>query len=973
MTAKNPFFDQTLSAEERISWLLSQMTLEEKLSSLSGFGGGIERLGIPPVSPGGEAAHGVEQRNDQFVISDPVLTTGFTQPLGMSATWDPELIREAGKVTGEEARVISHGSGRGLIRWAPTVDLERDPRWGRTEEAYGEDPVLTGRMATGYVKGMQGEDEKYVRIAATLKHFYGNNDEELREYTNASIDPRNKYELYLEPFRRVITEAHAEGIMTAYNRINGVPGMDNPEVQTILKDQYGLHHAVSDGMAPSLAFGRHRYGTFAKVVADAVKAGLDSMTDSGALITPAAKEAYLTGQLTEADLDRAIRDMYKTRIRLGVYDEPGSNPFDDVTEADLNSEAHQAVSRQVSRESVVLLKNEGGLLPLNVSSADEIALVGQVGDAWFHDWYGGEPHHKLTLKKSFDQLLGGEVAFADGCDRVCFETNGKYLGIGPDNNLLLTDEPEVFLRECWGEGSNTFRSVRTGKLMNIINYADGEDPSQLGRAAAKKNEPFAWMVQSIFHVLPRADGSILLTDVFNDPMELQADGSFRTSPDFTGTPFKMIVKENGLEKAVALVRGKKAAIVALGCHPTVNAKETVDRKSIAFPPEQGALLKAVAAANPNTVFVLYSNYPYAMAKELAAAPAALWNTTGSQDIGLGIAESILGKYAPAGRLNMTWYLSDADLPPITDYDIIRGKRTYRYFDREVLFPFGYGLTYTSFAYANLQARVEGDAIRIAFDLTNTGDRASDEVAQVYGVPAPSSIPKPLRQLLAFERVHDVQPGETRRLSFTVPTSEFRIYDVAAERLIVESGEYGIFAGRSCLDRAVETTVSIQGESLASRSLAQLLKADHYDDCRNVSLDAGELGFTAVTAFDPARGFTLVYDRLRIDEKLRGLRLCMKSNAGCTVTLKLDGEELASFSGGTKRPQNMMSLAHQGKRTMAEFYAYCDAREERYNDVTLSFAPIEPKEGLHTLTLEFTGDARVLYGTFVCGEEQRGMF
>ena len=234
-----PFWDASLTDQERIDWLLKEMTVEEKLGYLASSSPDLPRLGIPGVSVGGEAAHGVEGRNDQNGLGKPDVTTSFPQPIGMSASWDPELIRQAGEVTGTEARVVWHRhEGHGLSRWAPTVDLERDPRWGRNEEGYGEDPVLTGKMAGAYIRGMQGDDPKYLRCAATLKHFYGNNTEVGRGWKNSSIDPRNKYELYLEPFRRCIEDGGAEGIMTAYNKINGTIGILNPEVTDILKKQY---------------------------------------------------------------------------------------------------------------------------------------------------------------------------------------------------------------------------------------------------------------------------------------------------------------------------------------------------------------------------------------------------------------------------------------------------------------------------------------------------------------------------------------------------------------------------------------------------------------------------------------------------------------------------------------------------------------------------------------------------------------
>ena len=234
-----PFWDASLTDQERIDWLLKEMTVEEKLGYLASSSPDLPRLGIPGVSVGGEAAHGVEGRNDQNGLGKPDVTTSFPQPIGMSASWDPELIRQAGEITGTEARVVWHRhQGHGLSRWAPTVDLERDPRWGRNEEGYGEDPVLTGKMAGAYIRGMQGDDPKYLRCAATLKHFYGNNTEVGRGWKNSSIDPRNKYELYLEPFRRCIEDGGAEGIMTAYNKINGTIGILNPEVTDILKKQY---------------------------------------------------------------------------------------------------------------------------------------------------------------------------------------------------------------------------------------------------------------------------------------------------------------------------------------------------------------------------------------------------------------------------------------------------------------------------------------------------------------------------------------------------------------------------------------------------------------------------------------------------------------------------------------------------------------------------------------------------------------
>ena len=294
---KNPFWNAKLTSEERLDWLLANMTLEEKITCMASTMPELPRFGIDMSYVGGEAAHGVEARNDQNGRNIPEPTTSFPQPIGMSASWDTEIIKKAGEVTGTEARVLWHRHpAGGLSRWAPTVDLERDPRWGRNEEGYGEDPVLTGAMAGAYIEGMQGDDPNYLRIAATLKHFYANNTERGRGWKNASIDPRNMYELYLEPFRRCIKEHGAEAVMTAYNKINGIPGMLNPQVKSILKKQYGLKHAVCDGGAMELVRNLHHYfGTHAQSLAASVKAGVDAMSDPMLVVEEAAREALEYG------------------------------------------------------------------------------------------------------------------------------------------------------------------------------------------------------------------------------------------------------------------------------------------------------------------------------------------------------------------------------------------------------------------------------------------------------------------------------------------------------------------------------------------------------------------------------------------------------------------------------------------------------------------------------------------------------
>jgi len=958
------FWDASLPIEKRLDVLLSEMTIEEKLDCLSSRGSKLERLGIPAMALGGEAAHGVEARNDQNELGAPEPTTSFVQPIGMSATWDPELIRKAGAVTGTEARVIYHRHpDRGLSRWAPTVDLERDPRWGRTEEGYGEDPVLTGEMAGAYIRGMQGEDSRYLRVAATLKHFYGNNTEEGRGWKNSSIDPRNKYELYLEPFRRAIRKGGAEAVMTAYNKINGIPGMLNHEVQEILKDQYGLKHAVSDGGAMALVAGMHHYyGTDAETLANALKAGVDAMSDDPEAVGRAAREAWELGLLTEEEIDRALRNMYSTRLRLGIYDRPNANPYDQVTEADLDSEENRAVCEQVSREAIVLLKNEGGMLPLELSGdREDIALIGPMGDAWYQDWYGGEPPFRKTLREGIDEITGVSVPFADGLDRVVFRCGEKGLAVAGDGSLCLSGEPDVFIRQDWGEESVTLRCERTGKYMNARFYQSPEAGEAPGRLAAEKDSLMDWFVMEVFHIAKQEDGSVILSNHFGSPVVLEEDGSLWSMREGEPVHFWMEEIESGTDAACKLAAERKKVILALGCNAMINARETTDRGTIALPPEQEKLLEAVYKVNPNIVLVLLSNYPYSIHTAKEKLPAILWSATGAQDMGTAVAQTLFGVNAPAGRLNLTWYSDDSQLPDIDDYDMIKGKRTYRYFDGETLYPFGHGLTYTEFTYSDLRVRVEDRTmLEISFAVTNIGERVSDEVAQVYGKAPASRVQKPLRQLLGFSRLKNVKPGETRVVRLRVSTEEFRFYDVISRRLMVETGRYTIYVGSSSTQTPLSAEIELVGEKTGLRDMTVKTAADHYDDYENIELREGKFGYCAAAVRDLSRKGELVYRDCGIREKPSGIVLFLKCEKGGSVRVLSEGKELASWHGDT-RVYEKFPIPALGEKAVREMEACRATWRPLYTEVMLTFPEdTDFADAAAEIRIELTGDVRLCY-------------
>lgn len=429
-----PLWNSGLSEEERLQYLLRELTLDEKFACLGTGNPAIERLGIPAFGVGGEGAHGVQARHDQsYDKGEPVATTIFPNPIGMSASWDRELIKEAGTVVGTEARALYeeglHGS---LSLWAPTVDMERDPRWGRTEEGYGEDPYLTAEMAGAYVEGMQGDHPHYLRCGATLKHYYANNVEQGRTYISSSVDLRNKYEYYLEPFRKVITEHHVEGMMTAYNEINGIPCMllDN---DIKLAKSWGLGHVVSDGGDVNQTVHFHKYfKRHSETVAAGLKAGMDCFTDDMEMIESAAREAYEHHMIQMEDIDKALYRYFRVMLRLGFFDRGGRNPYEQITMEEVGTAQSQKVARDITAESVVMVKNDG-ILPLgaqkaaedhcnllsqdsgdNVSSSlqsydvsqrlhterenvkSKLAVIGPLSDVWYKDWYSGVPPYFVT-------------------------------------------------------------------------------------------------------------------------------------------------------------------------------------------------------------------------------------------------------------------------------------------------------------------------------------------------------------------------------------------------------------------------------------------------------------------------------------------------------------------------------------------------------------------------------------------------
>ena len=847
---ETPLWNNSLPIEERLDYLVRELTLEEKISCLTTGCPDIERLGIKASYMGGEAAHGIEARHDQaFNAGEPEPTTCFTQPTGMSGSFDRELIKKCGQAVGEEARALfTRGNPGGLCRWAPTIDMERDPRWGRNEEAYGEDPYLAGEMASAYIQGMRGEDPFYIRCGATLKHFYANNVERDRIKISSSIDMRNKYEYYLEPFRKAIEEGGAEAVMTSYNEINGVPSIVNCEVQEILKDTYGLPgHVVCDGGDFQQTVYDHQYfETHAQTLAHGLKAGVDCFTDDREVVFAAAREALSKGLIKEEDIDRSVRNSFRTRIRLGFFDKEGECPYTGMGEEFINNEEHQKLSVKMAQEAVVLLKNEGNLLPLKPSETKSMAVIGPLADVWYKDWYCGIPPYHVTplegIKREYPET---PISYENGLSDIYITCNEKYIGLDSDNRLYLTDEEhaEIFSFTDWGCGSTTLIASSNHQFVTL------EEDSEL--ILANRKEAFSWFIRESFRFTNAATGSVDVDindkeafyhiNCWNGRKTAIDEKGYLTVTDGDPAVFGIRVVTDGILDAAEAAAKAEKAVVVVGSNPVINSKEEVDRTTLALPPFQQRLIDAVHAVNPDTVVILVTNYPYSIVQLQEEIPALLYSPSGSQELGCGIGAVLSGKVSPAGRLPQTWYLKDQDLPDMSDYDIIQGGRTYQYFEGDVLYPFGYGLSYSEFTYEPLLLEQTGETVTVRLRIKNSGKVTADEVVQLYVHREASRVKQPIRQLKGFERIKDIAPGEMREVSFTIALKDLRYYDVISKSMKLESGVYTFMAGASSKDIRQQASIRISGDENLKRNPFEWTEAILYDRSKGCFLHKGCAG------------------------------------------------------------------------------------------------------------------------------------
>ncbi|SDM80989.1 glycoside hydrolase family 3 protein [Sediminibacillus halophilus] len=924
------FQNPNLPLEKRVDDLLSRLTLDEKVSLLHQYQPAIPRLGIKSFRTGTEALHGVSWLGEATV---------FPQATGLANTWNKSLIKEVGSAVGDEVRAFhkKYPEDVGLSVWAPVVDLQRDPRAGRNEEGYGEDPYLAGQISTAYSNGLKGSDSFYVKTIPTLKHFLGYNNEENRGASSSSLDPRNLNEYQMKSFEYAIESGAALSMMPAYNAINGKPANLSPLINDVVKDEWADDFfVVSDAGDISGLVNDHQYvDTYAEAAALSIKAGVDSFTDqddNSEIVTGWVHDALDQGLLIESDIDKAIRNILTVRFRTGEFDGPELDPYASIDEDVINSEAHQRLALETAREQLVLLKNDQQALPLNKDGEEKVAVIGPLADQVFNDFYSGTlPYTVSTLDGVKEKVGGDRVDFSRGVDQIALQSKatGQYVTASPDGDMNLAanaDEigkNETFSLYDFGWDQYLLRSHANDKYVANKNGSHDvvNNETSPGR---QENRPGTqdWFTYQNYNYEKQDDGSFALYNYQTGHWDTGLEGGryvtvgeeaphalTATKQSVTGDTekFEQTVVVDGEAEAQKAAKDAETAIVVVGDQTMLNARETIDREDIILPPSQKELIEKVAAVNENTIVVLVSSYPMAM-PEIENHPnvkSILYSAHGGQEEGNAIADALFGDYAPAGRLNQTWYESVDQLTDIMEYDIIKGERTYQYFEGEPLYPFGHGLTYTVFEYSNLRLNshhIKDDGeVTVRADVTNTGSIASDEVTQLYVHDKKASVKRPIEELKGFERIH-LEPGETKTITFTLPASELAFWDVSQDKYVVESGTFDIMVGRSSENLKLKGTLKVDGEKVAPRDLTKVTNAENYDDYSGVKIvEESQSGYEAIGEIDT--GDWTAFKNVKFSKGISQLEVRVASNkGGGTIELRLNDPVSGKLAGTIDVPE-----------------------------------------------------------------------
>ncbi|HEX4309010.1 MAG TPA: glycoside hydrolase family 3 C-terminal domain-containing protein [Acidobacteriaceae bacterium] len=837
--SQQTWLNTSLPIDQRVDALLSQMTLEEKVQQMRDHAPAIPRLGVPQYDWWNEGLHGVAFAG---------YATNFPQVIGMAATWDDQLVHTMGQTISTEARAkydegIRNGQHEqffGLTFWAPNINIFRDPRWGRGQETYGEDPFLTGRMAVAFVTGMQGDDPHHPRVVSTPKHFaVHSGPEPTRHQDNVDVSAHDLEDTYLPAFRAAVTEGHAQSVMCAYNAIDGAPACANTMLlRGHLRDAWHFDgYVVSDCAAVAdVNTGHHYAPDMAHAAAVSVKAGTDLECGYGpGQAFPALVDAVHQGLITEAEINNALHRLYRARFALGMFDPLSSFAYGQIPFSEVNSPQHRQLSLQAALESMVLLKNQDHALPLQSGIAN-IAVVGPTAEyvqSLQGNYNGPPPNPVYPLNGIEKRFSSAHVHYAQGSSLVegyaiPIEHTALHPASGSGDGLTgeyfstpdLSGAPVLTRTDRninfnWdkvipveGLQRNNYSVRWTGrftppapgdyKIGVRINYCYACENSEGFRLYLDDKLIVASSAQMQAERGAVYDASMHFADAGSHAIRLEyLHGTGSAGIDLTWIPPAASLRD----QAVQAAQRSDVIIACVGLSPNLEGEEMPiqlegfkggDRTSINLPAVQEDLLKAVAATGKPLIVVLQNGSALAVnwAQQHANAILEAWYP--GEEGGTAIAETLAGDNNPAGRLPLTFYAADSQLPPFANY-AMKG-RTYRYFDGKPLYGFGYGLSYTTFEYRDLEVPHEvqaGDPIRVEAEVRNTGSVAGDEVVELY-LTQPRGFETPRHELAAFKRVH-LDAGGSAHVGLTIDPRSVAQVDEKGNRVILP-GDYSVSIG-----------------------------------------------------------------------------------------------------------------------------------------------------------------------------------
>ncbi len=879
-TTKLPIYLNTsYSFEERAADLVSRLTLEEKQSLLGNNMAPIPRLGIKAYNVWSEALHGVLTfANPAAGLPGP---TSFPNSVALGSAWDPDLIQREAAAIADEARAIYATGTKGLTFWSPVVEPIRDPRWGRTGETYGEDPFLVSEIAGGFVRGMMGDDPDYLKTVPCAKHYFANNSEFDRHVSSSDMDSRDMREFYLTPYKKLIEENNLPSIMTSYNAVNGVPTSASKfYIDTIARRTYGLKGYITGDCAAieDIYTGHYYVETPEEATASGLKAGVDC--DCGSVYQNSAIDALNQGLITMADIDKALLHVFTIRMRTGEFDPPRKVPHALYQTGMVNSPANQALALEIATKTPVLLKNNPvvntirNALPLNPSQLKKIALIGPQADEVELGPYSGRPEQSVMItplngitRYIQDNGFSTEIAHSSG-GNTASKSNLLYVAgfeLQKTDGTITKYDATKFADAAEGitvgSGMGSVEQVRTIDDGTWTSY-NNVDLTNVDSMGIVVNIPTEGGIIEVRVGSP--DGNLVATMDATAASGKEVGGVYGA-----GSLMKMKVNKLGLtepqtlyivykapdnapiaEETIEQARTSDVAVVFVGTDEKT-ATEEADRLTLLLPGNQVELIKAVAAVNPRTIVVMQTLgcVEVEAFKDLENIPGIIWVGYNGQAQGDAMAKILFGEVNPGGKLNATWYKSVEDLPPITDYTLRGGEnkngRTFWYFDKDVSYEFGYGLSYTTFDYSNIRISqtfiTPRDKIIVSVDVKNAGDYAGDEVVQVYmrTPDSPAEWQRPIKRLQGFKRV-TLPVGQTKTVQIEIDCSDLWFWDMEKNKITFDKGEYIFEIGSSSKDIKGSVRATMAGKHIPELKTVVA-------DCGTVVLKQGEVVQTSVTA------------------------------------------------------------------------------------------------------------------------------